>query len=107
MKLRDYFVSQPMTHAYLESGQQYFEVGTRGIESIEANATGVCVTILPDSGVAARSLLFTGNGVGATLSEADEKRWADHFKALRAERIAEAKDRVNRPPPPETPMEVP
>lgn len=107
MKLRDYVVFQPMTHVWLEQGQQYFEVGTRGIESIVASGAGVVVTILPDSGTTSRSLLFTGPGVGGVQTEEDGKKWEAHFKAERARRVAEAKDRIDNPRPVYTELEVP
>jgi hypothetical protein len=107
MKLKDYFVFQPVFHEWLDSGQQRFEVGARGCESIEATPSGVLVTMLPDGRTESRALLFTGPGMGSAMTEAESKQWADYFKGLKLERAAEAKDRANRPPPPETVMEVP
>lgn len=102
MKLSNFTTFETGFHEWIEQGQNRYEVGTRGIESIEATAAGVVVTIVPEVGQP-RVLLFTGPGVGAGMSDADAKRWEERFKAARAE----AKNRAAAPRAHETPMEVP
>jgi hypothetical protein len=88
MKLRDYTIAQPLHHAYLDSGQNHFEVGTRDIESIEATPVGVVVTML--RGAESRAVLLTGQGIGAVQPEEEAKRWAKEFKDKKAQRSAMA-----------------
>lgn len=73
MKLHDFTVTNPIHHAWVESGWQYFEVGTRGVQSIDWVADGVIVTIIPEGTSVARSIVFPHQGYGALLESVKNK----------------------------------